>query len=76
MFLLFPDGRPLTPRWRPLVALAFVATVTGAFLEATMPATYEANGAETACITSNPYVVSMPQWLVSVLTVIAGGPSG
>ena len=38
MFLLFPDGRPLTPRWRPLVALAFVAIVTGAFLEATMPA--------------------------------------
>ena len=72
MFLLFPDGRPLTPRWRPLVALAFVAIVTGAFLEATMPASYEANGAETAFITANPYVVSMPQWLVSALNVIAG----
>ena len=71
MFLLFPDGHPLTPRWRPLVALAFVAIVTGAFLEATMPASYEANGAETAFITANPFVVSMPQWLVSVLNVIA-----
>ena len=72
MFLLFPDGHPLTPRWRPLVALAFVAIATGAFLEATMPAAYEANGAETAFITANPYVVSMPQWLVSALNVIAG----
>jgi hypothetical protein len=38
VLLLFPDGRPLSPRWRPVVAFAAAAVVLGVLWNALKPA--------------------------------------
>ena len=50
LLLLFPDGRPLTPRWRPLVAVAILAMLLGmARREAVHERAAAPGGAQPAC---------------------------
>ena len=70
VFLLFPTGRPISPRWRPLVWAAVYAIVVFALGGAFRPATYSP-GSETVFLTHNPYALAWVSSLSGVLAVTA-----
>jgi signal transduction histidine kinase len=56
LFLLFPDGRLLSRRWRPVVWISVVGIVMGTFDTATSPGPM----GDAVILRSNPYAIALP----------------
>jgi MFS family permease len=68
LLLLYPTGRPPSPRWRPVVWAAVVATVVAVVASALMPGrmTY-LRGVE------NPLGLEQARWVLNLLIQVAAG---
>jgi signal transduction histidine kinase len=67
VFLLFPDGRPPTQRWRPVVWLWLVGTLVATVGFAVSPEALEVTGSTAV---ANPFAIEGP--LVNAVTVAGG----
>jgi len=67
-FLLFPDGRPLTPRWRPLLWVIWVGALLGA-IGTTFGVPTFLSDAQVAV--ANPFVMG-PRTLMSTVNSVGG----
>src|SRR5439155_22898370 len=58
LFLIFPNGRPISRRWAPLVWAAIFATVATSIAAAFSPSTFDPASGDTAFLTQNPYAIA------------------
>jgi signal transduction histidine kinase len=72
LFLLFPNGRPISRRWAPLVWVAFLAVIAICFAAAFSPSTFDPGNGDTAFLTQNPYALAGRDSLLSLLGSLGG----
>ncbi len=72
IFLLFPTGRPLSPRWRWAVRLWAVGVAATLLWAALRPGEVYANPPPHAVRVDNPFAIGALRWLFQVLVDIGG----